>query len=100
LDRLYHHATLELPSETNDTSAHGSKFAVISMSGDTFLTGQAQRVIGVFLALVNGVINKEFVECVFDEDYSHLVPTPPAPPIGVNSAKVHYMNIEGKSRVS
>jgi glutamate synthase domain-containing protein 3 len=39
LDRLYHRATLELPSETNDTSAHGSKFAVISMSGDMFLTG-------------------------------------------------------------
>ncbi|KAL3921436.1 MAG: hypothetical protein SGILL_002749, partial [Bacillariaceae sp.] len=94
LDRLYHRATLELPYETD--AKQKSKFACLSMSGDIFLTGQAQRIIGVFVALANGVIEKEFVDCVFDEDYPHLVPTPPAPPLGCISAEAHYMNTEGK----
>jgi tRNA U38,U39,U40 pseudouridine synthase TruA len=103
LDRLYHRATLKLPSSQNDEKAScditvSSTFVVISISGDVFLTGQAQRVVGVFLALVNKLIDPEFVDCVFDEEYLHLVPTPPAPRIGVVAAEAHYANQEGKTK--
>ncbi|KAL3920100.1 MAG: hypothetical protein SGILL_003430, partial [Bacillariaceae sp.] len=102
LDRLYHRATLELPSRSDADESDNvgrkslPKFAIVSISGDIFLTEQVQRVIGVFLALANGVVDTDFVECVFDETYPHLVPTPPSPPMGLISAEAHYMNTEGK----
>ncbi len=104
LDRLYHRATLRLPSSQNDEKAPScditvtSAFVVISISGDVFLTGQAERVVGVFLALVNKLIDPEFVDCVFDEEFLHLVPTPPAPRIGVVAAEAHYANQEGRTK--
>jgi tRNA U38,U39,U40 pseudouridine synthase TruA len=102
LDRLYHRATLNLPSRAENLSSSdatvNTRFVVISMSGDIFLTGQVQRVIGVFLALINGVIDPQFVECVFDEDYLHLIPTPPAPLIGMVAAEAQYSNQEGKTK--
>jgi len=101
LDRIYHRATLKSPSEnyeTSDSTGKNTTYIVLSMSGDLFLTGQACRVIGVLMALANGAIDPEFVDCVFDENYPHLVPTPPAPLHGMVSCEVHYANQEGKTR--
>jgi hypothetical protein len=71
-------------------------FFVLSLTGDMFLNGQVLRIIGVFLALANGLIDTEFVDCVFDEAYPHLVPTPPAPPMGMVAGEAYYMAWEGK----
>jgi hypothetical protein len=101
LDRIYHRATMKFPTENDETSngvGKSTTYIVLSMSGDLFLTGQACRVIGVLLALANGVIDSDFVDCVFDENYPHLVPTPPAPLHGMVSCEVHYANQEGKTK--
>lgn len=93
MDRLYHRACLRFPSL--DTSCN-KPFFVLSLTGDIFLTGQVLRIIGVFLALANGLIDTEFVDCVFDEAYPHLIPTPPALPLGMVAAEAYYMTWEGK----
>lgn len=101
LDRIYHRATMKFPCENHENSNSTGKnttYIVLSMSGDLFLTGQACRVIGVLMALANGAIDPEFVNCVFDENYPHLVPTPPAPLHGMVSCEVHYANQEGKTK--
>jgi hypothetical protein len=92
MDRLYHRACLRFPSlDTSD-----KPFFVLSLTGDIFLTGQVLRIIGVFLALANGLIDTEFVDCVFDEAYPHLIPTPPASPVGMVAGEAYYMTWEGK----
>eukprot|EP00529_Nitzschia_sp_RCC80_P025384 CAMPEP_0113477738 /NCGR_PEP_ID=MMETSP0014_2-20120614/20365_1 /TAXON_ID=2857 /ORGANISM="Nitzschia sp." /LENGTH=523 /DNA_ID=CAMNT_0000370847 /DNA_START=128 /DNA_END=1696 /DNA_ORIENTATION=- /assembly_acc=CAM_ASM_000159 len=90
LDRFYHRATWR--------SKQDSTFVVISMSGDLILNGQASRLIGLVLAFANGIIDPEFADVVFDENYLHLVPTPPAPSRGVISAEAIYANAEGKNK--
>ena len=92
LDRIWHRSTerfssLDQPNKT---------FITLSMTGDMFLTGQITRIIGLFLAIANGVIDPDIVDCVFDEEYSHLVPTPPAPILGVLASEATYMTWEGK----
>ncbi|KAG7365188.1 hypothetical protein IV203_038391 [Nitzschia inconspicua] len=94
LDRMYHRATLELPKDSD--SRH--KYVILSLSADIFLTGQVQRMVGVFLALMNRVIDADFIDCVFDDEYPHLIATPPAPPLGVIAADAHYVNMEGKTK--
>jgi hypothetical protein len=111
LDRLYHRATLrfsprgDILSETDDDGdkrkvdpTDRTSFIVLSMNGDMFLKGQAVRIIGVFLAIANGVIDPAFADCVFDERYPHLVPTPPAPIVGMVAGDAHYMTQEGKTK--
>jgi hypothetical protein len=101
LDRLYHRATLILPSQRHEGMSSvnaDSCYIVLSISGDMFLTGQVFRLIGVFIALANALVDPEFVDCVFDEDYPHLIPTIPAPPVGMVAAEAHYVNQEGKSQ--
>ena len=71
-------------------------FIVLSLSGDLFLTGQVSRVVGLFIALMRGVIDPEIVDCIFDENYPHLVPTPPAPSVGIYAASAFYGTWEGK----
>ena len=100
LDRIYHRATLKFPCENFENSDKNDKnttYLVLSMSGDLFLTGQACRIIGVLMALANGTVDPDFVDCVFDENYPHLIPTPPAPIHGMLSSEVHYANQEGKT---
>jgi tRNA U38,U39,U40 pseudouridine synthase TruA len=92
LDRMYHRATLSFPS----VDPLSKPFLVLSVSADLFLTGQVARVVGLFLALANGWIDTDFVDCVFDEDYPHLIPTPPAPLMGMVAAEANYMTWEGK----
>jgi hypothetical protein len=101
LDRMYHRATLDLPPSNDDKSTIGTtshKYIVLSMSGDVYLTGEVQRLVGVLLALVNGLIDADFADCVFNEEYPHLIPTPPVPPVGIIAADAHYVNMEGKTK--
>lgn len=108
LDRFYHRATLKFSSQGENLShsdetikmgdPNASTYIVLSMSGDMFLTGQVFRIIGVFLALANGVIDQAFAECVFDEAYPHLIPTPVAPGVGMVAGEAHYMTQEGKTK--
>ncbi|VEU44711.1 unnamed protein product [Pseudo-nitzschia multistriata] len=97
LDRIYHRSTLKFPMES-ESKMKTTSYMILSMSGDMFLTGQTSRLIGVIVALGNGLIDREFIDCVFDENYPHLVPTPPAPHFGVVSSEVQYANQEGKTR--
>jgi hypothetical protein len=109
LDRFYHRATLRfrrerdesglgrmrlLGSRTKDMSAR--PFLVLSLSGDLFLTGQAPRLVGLFLAMATGAIDADIVDCVFDEKYPHLVPTPPAPLFAMHAGEAFYTKWEGK----
>ncbi|CAB9511644.1 expressed unknown protein [Seminavis robusta] len=113
MDRMYHRATLRFPEnvyeeveqqwqqQTNNppvTYDRNRPFLAMSISGDLFLEGQTCRVMGVLIALARGLIDDDFVECVFDEDYPHLVPTPEAPPFAMYAAETYYMSWEGKVR--
>jgi hypothetical protein len=92
MDRMYHRATLNFPSIDPQTKP----FIVLSITGDMFLTGQVSRVIGLFLALANNLIDHEITDCVFDESYPHLIPTSAAPICGMVAAEARYMSWEGK----
>jgi hypothetical protein len=110
LDRFYHRATLRFEPDGGTAGAGSARllassgvknsptrpFLVLSLNGDLFLTGQAPRVVGLFLAMAAGVIDDDIVDCVFDEKYPHLVPTPPAPLIAMVSADTFYTKWEGK----
>lgn len=103
LDRFYHRATLRLVSDENgvlslraDQGEIGRPFLVLSLSADLFLTGQASRLVGLFLALARGSIDPEFVDCIFDDAYPHLVPTPPAPMCAMYAGEAFYTKWEGK----
>ena len=111
IDRIYHRSTMHFPMKNNDNNAiadnnnnnvannMGMRYINLSISGDLFLTGQVCRIVGVLLAIMNGTIDKEFVECVFDENYPHLIPTPPAPFWGMISSEIQYSKQEGKTRI-
>lgn len=92
MDRFYHRATLSFPS----LDLAKKPFIVLSITGDLLLTGQICRVVGLFIALANQLIDKEFVDCIFDEKYPHLIPTPPAPSCGMVASEASYMTWEGK----
>ena len=64
--------------------------------GDLFLCGQVQRMIGLFLAVARGLIDEDILECIFDEEYANLIPTPPAPAHGLYSDSSQHMTWEGK----
>lgn len=92
LDRMYHRATLRF--STLDPT--GRPYLLLSITGDMFLTGQVLRIVGLFLGVANGLVPPDFIDCVFDENYPHLIPTPPALPIGMMASEAHYMTWEGK----
>lgn len=114
LDRFYHRATLRFDissgcgdgdgdrqrakliqqEDDNDRSKH--PFLALSLGGDIFLTGQVFRAVGLFVALARGIIEKDIVDCVFDEAYPHLVPLPAAPLIGMYAGEAYYDRWEGK----
>lgn len=115
MNRFYHRATLRFDGESppkppiNDFGEGGivhkrqqdqrhRPFLSLSMSGDLFLTGQVCRSVGLFIALARGVFEEDFVDCVFDEKYPHLVPTPPAPTFALYAGDVFYINCEGRAR--
>lgn len=90
---MYHRACLRFPEL--DTT-YNKPFLVLSLTGDLFLTGQVLRVIGLFLSVATGLIDADIVDCVFDEDYPHLIPTPPVPTLGMMAGEAYYMTWEGK----
>jgi hypothetical protein len=108
LDRLYHRATLRY-DEADDGTVSMVKdvitvdktrrpYLALAMTGDLFLTGQGCRVIGLLVALARGVIDQDFVDCIFDEQYPHLVPTPPAPTFALYAREAYYTVMEGKAK--
>lgn len=112
MNRFYHRATLRFDSAsflqrigrdptTSTSSLETIKkrpFLVLSLSGDLFLTGQACHAVGLFIALARGLIDEDFVDCVFDEKFPHLVPTPPAPTFAMYAGDVFYISMEGKAK--
>lgn len=71
----------------------------LSVTADMFLTGQVERMVGLFLAVARGLIDEDICECVFDEEYSPLVPTPPAPRFALFAESSQYMTWEGKTKM-
>lgn len=119
LDRFYHRGTIVVvpkpdkdavtesaPTEQNAPSTPTPSamatipkaFFRLSLTGDLFLHGQVPRVVGLMVALVSGRIPLDMVDCLFDEDYPHLVPAPAAPSFCLVSGEASYMNWEGKAR--
>jgi tRNA U38,U39,U40 pseudouridine synthase TruA len=90
LDRIYHRATM---------IEGGKTFFAISMTGDLFLNGQCSRVIGLLVALMKGLIPQDIIECIFDEQYLHLVPAPALPSFALLGGEAAYMTWEGKAKV-
>ena len=93
LDRMYLRSTLRFESDENQMP-----FLVLSLNGDLFLTGQVPRLIGVLIAIVNRMVDAEFIDMVFDERYPDLVPTPSAPTSGMVAGEAYYMSWEGKAK--
>lgn len=107
LDRLYHRSTSRFDVKDDGTVSVVTAYNVdrsrrsylaLAMTGDMFLTGQACRVIGLLAALVRGVVDQDFVDCVFDENYPHLVPTPEAPIHAMYAREAYYTVWEGKAK--
>jgi tRNA U38,U39,U40 pseudouridine synthase TruA len=109
LDRFYHRATLRFETKSTDDGNTTCRivdqessvdtdrpFFALSLTGDLFLTGQVYRVVGLFLAIARGVVAPDFVDCVFDEQYPHLVKTPPAPSFAMYAVEAYYTKWEGK----
>ena len=109
MDRMYHRATLRFPDSLYGRIEQQQKpfsskvtlnrhrpFVAISVSGDLFLHGQVCRVMGLLIALARRVVDEDFVECVFDENYPHLVPVPAAPNFAMYAGEAFYSQWEGK----
>ena len=101
LDRIYHRGTLRLDSTTEDSSKGDAQidsrpFVVFSLTGDIFLYQQARRVIGLLIAIFRGCIDIDILDCIFDENYAHLVSAPLAPSVGLLQGEATYMTWEGR----
>jgi tRNA U38,U39,U40 pseudouridine synthase TruA len=94
LDKCFHRATIR--STTNPNT--NRPFLVLSMTGDMFLQGQVTRMVGLIIALMRGLIDVDFIECVLDENYPHLIPTPPAPTFAMYMTEAGYDLWEGKAQ--
>jgi len=98
MDRMYHRETFLASQDENGGDVDGGRpFLVISFTGDLFLTGQVQGVVGLLIAVATGVIHEDILDCVFDEAYPHLVTAPFAPSTGICMGDVSYMTWEGKT---
>ncbi len=93
LDRVFHRATIrsrefEKNIPNMDIQSIDSKpFVVLSLKGDLFLNGQAPAILGLFIAITLGFIDDDIVDCIFDEDYTNLVPAPILPSFGQFAAE-------------
>ena len=56
------------------------------------------RLVGLVIACCRGVIDDDIIDCMFDEEYTNLVPAPPAPSFGLISGEAQYMTWEGKMK--
>ena len=62
------------------------------------ITHRVVRLIGLLIAICRGVIDDDIIECMFDEEYTNLVPAPKAPSFGLVSGEASYMTWEGKMK--
>lgn len=106
VDRFFHRATVRANEfdkfDVLDIGANrlGSRpYIVLSLKGDLFLNGQSRAMIGLFIAIVLGYIDEDILECIFDEDYTNLVPAPVLPSFAQFSAEAWYNVWEGKMKL-
>lgn len=101
MDRFYHRATIRFDDLKVDIKYKNQRrpFIVFSITGDQFLLGQVRGVIGLFLAIVRGNIDEEIIDCIFDEEYTSLVPAPFAPSRGLYAGAASYTSWEGKAHM-
>mmetsp|Transcript_39981 Transcript_39981/g.83619 ORF Transcript_39981/g.83619 Transcript_39981/m.83619 type:complete len:805 (+) Transcript_39981:175-2589(+) len=97
VDRIFHRATIRL-DDSVDIMIRDRPFVVFSLTGDLFLQEQCRRVIGLLIAIFRGLIDDDIIDCVFDEEFTSLVPAPPAPRIGLLSGEATYATWEGKMK--
>lgn len=95
MDRFHHSATERFDGVPDNISG-GRPFLLLSLSGDLFLTGQVQGIVGLLIAICKGVIDEDILDCIFDETYTPLVPAPVAPYFGIISKEANYVTWEGK----
>ena len=99
VDRFYHRGTIR-PDETAEMVSvrmiNNRPFFVFSLKGDILLHQQVVRVVGLLIAICKGVIDEDIVDCIFDEEFTHLVPAPPAPSIGLLAGECSYITWEGR----
>lgn len=105
VDRVFHSVTIRLEEQlklsnddgvTSSPTIRNRPFIVFSISGDIFLQEQAVRIIGLLIAICRGAIDEDIIDCIFDEEFSSLVPAPPVPHMGLLSGEVTYMTWEGR----
>ena len=110
LDRFYHQATIRADEASRNSKdddifdigvkSIGSRpFMVLSLKGDMFLNGQCRAICGLFVAIVLGYIEEDILECIFDEDYTNLVPAPVLPSFAQFAAEPWYATWEGKMKL-
>ncbi|KAL3767487.1 hypothetical protein ACHAWU_000150 [Discostella pseudostelligera] len=107
VDRMYHRATIRVDTNSSSTDKepiptisstriNGRPIIIFSLTGDMFLQEQVLRLMGLLIAICRGVIDDDIIECMFDEEYTNLVPAPPAPHIGLVSGEATYTTWEGR----
>ena len=108
VDRFYHRGTIRLNEDSSPNSEietclsvsqktiQNRPFFIFSLKGDILLHQQVSRVMGLLIAICRGVIDEDILECIFDEEYTNLVPAPPAPSIGLLAGEVSYITWEGR----
>lgn len=99
-DRFFHRATIRAANDETNASGEskGRPYIVLSLKGDLFLCGQARSIIGLLIAICRGYIHEDILACVFDEEYTNLVPMPFAPTTGMIAAEAGYVSWEGKMK--
>ena len=97
VDRFYHRGTIRLDEDTDTVTCKMVRpFFVFAFKGDVILHEQVVRVMGLLIAICRGIINEAILECIFDEDFTHLIPAPPAPSIGLLAGDSSYITWEGR----
>ena len=96
VDRIFHRASIRLQDEISTTTIKNRPFIVFSLTGDMFLHEQAVHIMGLLIAIFRGVIDEDIIDCMFDENFTSLVPAPSAPHFGLLQGEATYMTMEGK----
>ena len=104
LDRFFHSANVRASEFSSDDfdigvqSIASRPFIVLSFKGDLFLSGQSRAMIGLFVAIALGYIDEDIMDCIFDEDYTNLVPAPVIPSFAQIATEAWYITWEGKMK--
>ena len=102
LDRFSHRRTVrasELGADYDKKKDDMKRpYVILSLRGDLFLSGQVRAIIGLFIAIIRGYIHIDILDCIFDEDYTDLVPAPFVPTSGMYAGEASYMSWEGKMK--